>query len=262
MIIPNLTEEMVNTVNETASLNLGLYQYEENWLRQYLIDREYYPENSTLVMDAIQFKMDDCENPHTTDFENAVMLYESLEKSIAPFVAASGGFWTALVHANLPYMRYRWPLGDDEASQIKTLEEHYLMNWNPSRRERSRNGLSRLWWIVYLTVDEKSEDRYALTREVMRYQDVMSGILDRDQFNRFMAMSFAKVLLKERDSGNPLNRKEIRALMKHVSVLDRSIIIYAMDEDSMVSKLEQYLTWYRKTDIHMEEVSRVLVFGS
>ena len=130
------------------------------------------------------------------------------------------------------------------------------MDWTPSRRERERNGLCRLWWIVHLTVspdDPSLSDKYELTREIMSRQDIMANILDRDQFNPMLTRCFAKILMKERLADRPLSRKEIRALMKHIFVLDRAIILYSLTEERIIEKLTDYLKWYRSLDVHLED---------
>ena len=256
MIIPNLTEEMVETILDNAEDNLERYQYEDSWLMSFLLDMGYRPEDSRMSLKPINFVLDNPDDPSKTDYENAVVLYEATSKDMGVFLASSGAFWNAMVHSNLDYMRYRWPLKDSEEDQLKLIQSRYLMKWSPSRRERERNGLSRLWWIVHLTVspdDSSIPDKYALTREIMSSQDIMTNILDRDQFNPMLTRCFAKVLMNERLQERPLNRKEVRALMKHIFVLDRAILIYSLSEDRIVSKLESYLSWYRSVNNHLEE---------
>lgn len=256
MIVPNLTEEMVETILEHAGENLERYMYEDSWMMDFLKELDYRPEDSRLCLAPFKFDFSSPDDPSKTDYNNAVMLYEATLKDMAVFVAASGAFWDAMVHANLEYMRYRWPLVGDSEKDLKTIEARYLMEWVPSRRERERNGLSRLWWIVYLTVspdDESLPDKYALTREIMSNQDIMANILDRDQFNPAVTRCFAKLLMNERLAGRPLSRKEVRAVMKHIFVLDRAVIIYAFSEEKLISKLTEYLGWYRQEGIHLED---------
>ncbi len=255
MIIPNLTEEMVETLCQNADANLDSYRDDNAWMVSFLKKMEYSPDDTHVVVDRMVFDYSHPEKPSSTDFTNAVILYEGTTKTVSDATAASGGFWNAMIHANLEYMRYRWPLEGSDKEQIKTLENRYLMSWEPSRRERERNGLSRLWWIVHLTVsdDPSLPDKYALTREIMSKQDIMANILDRDQFNPKLTKAFAKILLREREAGNPLDRRETRALMKHVFVLDRAIIIQALNEEKITEKLTEYLEWYRSVGIHLEE---------
>ena len=256
MIIPNLTEEMIETIMDNAEDNLDAYLYDDSWLSSFLAEKGYRPEDSRLSLNAFKFDCSNPEEPSKTDYSNAIMLYETTSKDVAVFLASSGAFWTALVHANLDYMRYRWPLDGKTEEMMKTLNSRYLMQWTPSRRERERNGLSRLWWIVHLTVspdDDTLPDKYALTREIMSRQDIMTNILDREQFNPMLTRCFAKLLMKEREAERPLIRKEVRAVMKHIFVLDRVIILYALSEDKIVSKLTEYLNWYRSVDVHLED---------
>ena len=242
MIIPNLTEDHVEAINDGLENNILNYKYGEvGWYEEYLEKMGYRLENRISVGN---FKLiTDCaEKESSTDLENAIRLFEALEFMLTPAVASSGGFWTAMVHSNMDYMAFRWPAEEDTESRVRT---RYLMSWNSSRRERERNGMSRLWWAVYLTEDKKLDDRYMLTRELFSNQDLLTNVLDRESFNRTVTHAFMKFLIKEREGGRELKREEIRAAMKHVFTLERSIILTALSEETLESKLHEYMSWYR-----------------
>lgn len=250
MIIPNLTEDQVDTINDGIEQNLLNYRYgEQGWYEQYLESMGYRLENKIAIGN---FKMiTDCtDKESSTDFDNAVILYEALESTITPAVASSGGFWTAMVHANMDYMTFRWPAEEDTENRVRS---RYLMSWAPSRRERERNGMSRLWWAVYLTENKELGDRYILTRELFSNQDLLANVLDRESFNRDVTHALMKFLIEERENNATLNRKETRAVMRYIYTLDRSILIFALSQDTLKGKLHEYIAWYRKSNNHLNE---------
>ena len=250
MIIPNLTEDQVEAINDGFEENILNYKYGENgWYEQYLEKMGYRLENR-IAIQSFRLITDCADNESSTDFENAIILYEALESTITPAVASSGGFWTAMVHSNMYYMAFRWPAEEDTEKRVRA---RYLMNWSPSRRDRERNGMSRLWWAVYLTEDKGLDDRYLLTRELFSNQDLLTNVLDRESFNRDVTHALMKFLISERENGTELGRSEIRAVMKHLFTLDRSIVLFALDEATIESKLHEYITWYRGSKDHLND---------
>lgn len=250
MIVYNFTQDELEAIWNGIEENETKYVTEtSNWIGEYLQSKGYNPTSSRIFIHRIDYETD-YQNPSSTDFVNAVKLYENLDNDVAPYVAASGAFWTAMVHSNLEYMQYRWPLGENPSKRIA---ERYLMQWSPSARELERNGLSRLWWAVHLTIDNSLEDKYELTRELMSNQDLMTNVLDREPFTPEVTKAFLKVMIKNKVAESPLKRAEIRALMKYVFILNRSIIIYSLREEKMMSLLEDYLNWYRKRNHLLEE---------
>lgn len=252
MIIPNLTEDQVESINDGFEDNLLNYRYgENNWYIDYLEKMGYHFENNIAINN---FKMiTDCtDKESSTDYDNAIILFEALETTITPAVASSGGFWTAMVHSNMDYMAFRWPVEVDTENRVKT---RYLMNWNSNRRERERNGMSRLWWAVYLTEDKSLDDRYLLTKELFSNQDLLTNVLDRESFNRGVTHAFMKFLISEKENGTALDRKETRATMRYLFTIERSTMLFALSEETIESKMREYISWYRKSAHHLEEVT-------
>jgi len=254
MIVLNLTEDELEALTDGIEENMEHYENgESGWIRDYLVSKGYDPQNSRIFIKTIEFNTDEVE-PADTDFDNAVALFEALDKDVAPYVASSGAFWTAMTHANMEYMAYRWPVDPDKEVEEKKeyIEEKYVMKWTTSRRERRHNGLSRLWWIAYLTVDETSDDikkKYELTREIVGNQELFNQILDREAFNPLISKSLLMAIREERLAGTEVKRDEIRALTRYIFTMDRSIMIYSLSSDELVKRFREYLRWYRERSL-------------
>lgn len=94
------------------------------------------------------------------DFECAVALYEAY-KSITPIMAQDERLWTYLSHVELfTYLKKRWQIPDDSAKQDNFIRDH----WFKGTRGLIRSSLIGLWWAVYCTVDDSSENKYELTK--------------------------------------------------------------------------------------------------
>ena len=95
------------------------------------------------------------------DFESAIALYEAYPNLI-PLQASDRSFWTYLAHADLfSYVKNRFPNIKDKEGY----DNQYIWNhWFTFKDWVSRHPLASLWWIVYLTIDEESEDKYKYTK--------------------------------------------------------------------------------------------------
>lgn len=247
MLILDLTEDQLDAVFDSIEENKTKYMFEdEDWLEEYLINMGY--QLKQIAVGKFEPITDTADKESSTDLDNAILLYESLKDVITPATATGGGFWTSMAHANMKYMSFRWPITDDSENRIK---ERYLMKWTSSRRERERNGLSRLWWGVHLTIVEKNDDPYLLTRELFSNQDVLSQVLDRDAFSPTVTRAFMRFMISERESGNKLNRNAWRSVMKYIFTLENSVVLFSFDEDTLQKKLHDYYKWYRRLHNHL-----------
>lgn len=152
------------------------------------------------------------------DYENSKNLYENLA-GITPAVASDSRLWTYLTHATFwEYMRSRWPIegvGEHRNPQGRIIDRFFL---NGSNLETlTRNGISRLWWFAYLTVDDESSNRYELLEVLLERQDIATGILERaigsHRSTRLAILRF----LKERESLRK-NEDETRVFLKYINL--------------------------------------------
>ena len=139
----------------------------------YKNDTFEYDERQTLIYPDVAKPEDLLTKIYSlNDLETAISLYEAYP-GLTPLQASDERFWTYLTHADLyPYMIKRWNKHitgkiDDE---IKYISEHWFLK-STSHQELMRHPIAGLWWGVYLSVDEKREDKYELTRILFRQLD-------------------------------------------------------------------------------------------
>jgi hypothetical protein len=103
-----------------------------------------------------------------SDYENAVAFYEA-NRGIPPFIAAEEAFWAYLTHIEyFDFVKKRWNINSTTTKE--TIMKRFFYSGS-----NMDNTLSRLWWAVYLTVDESLEDKYKYTRVLL--QDGNSDLL-------------------------------------------------------------------------------------
>ena len=73
----------------------------------------------------------------------------------------------------------RWMNGSSKSE--KTVVERFFYQ-GISQSSRVRNGIARLWWIAYLTVQDDAvdeDDKWKYTKAIFESQDFVTSILER-----------------------------------------------------------------------------------
>lgn len=185
---------------DIANYSLDKIEIEEN-------GRDIYPLQNIRKNDV---KLD----ASKSDFDNAILLYESIE-SLPPFIASEEALWTYLTHVeHFDYVKERWSINSESSPDL------ILKRFFYSSSVAMDNAVSRLWWGAYLTKDESLDDPYKYTRvllgdgnsdllqnlsksKLFRYPEAVSGIMrffseydDRTDFskvNRFIIQYFNRL---------------------------------------------------------------------
>ena len=132
---------------DIASYSLEKFEIEEN-------GRDVYPLQNVRKDDV---KLD----ASKSDFDNAVLLYESFE-SLPPFIASEEALWAYLTHVeHFDYVKERWNIDSTSSSEL------ILKRFFYSSSVAMDNAISRLWWGTHLTKDETLDDPYKYTRVLL-----------------------------------------------------------------------------------------------
>ncbi|MEQ9426599.1 MAG: DUF6339 family protein [Cyclobacteriaceae bacterium] len=151
------------------------------------------------------------------DADNSIRIYEALDINLT--TASDPRLWTCLTHDIFwDYMKMRWPLVSLDREKMKSrIKDRYHLR-NLSLNNMSRNGMARLWWIAYLTVDEERKDKFELTKVLASRQDLIAGLLERVLgSNENIRRSILQFLLEN----NLYLEKEVkrRDLLKKINLL-------------------------------------------
>jgi len=114
------------------------------------------------------------------DFENAVKIYSLFNPQLSPFEANDERLWVRLTHDQChKYMVKRWMTKSMKSEKV--IEERFFFKGR-SQSARVRNGISRLWWIAHLTVqndEENLENKWRYTRAICESQDFITSLFER-----------------------------------------------------------------------------------
>jgi len=97
----------------------------------------------------------------SADCDSAIALYEAYP-TLTPLQASDRAFWTYLTHVDLfQYVQARFPkVKEPDFDSIPYVYDH----WFCGEDWMYRNPVASLWWFVFLTIDEDSDDKYKYTR--------------------------------------------------------------------------------------------------
>lgn len=98
-----------------------------------------------------------------TEYNNSIKIYESL-KHLPGYILASSSFWLWL-HLEKFYLEVK---SMTDFSNNKTIENTWLLNSSKRRGLLVFGLLSRTFFHVFLTIEEEKEDKYLLTRWVLK----------------------------------------------------------------------------------------------
>jgi hypothetical protein len=150
--------------------------YDSYYSEKFLYD-ERYPKGSTGVFIPFDFELLNPEKGNNYDLENSITFYEKV-KGLNPTIASDPRLWTYLTHVRFfSYMKKRWPIDDIESPKGRIIDRYHLKYLK--LESLTRNGLSRLWWYTYLTIDNNRKDKYELTKILLSRADLAVGILER-----------------------------------------------------------------------------------
>lgn len=225
-----LKQKALDTLEKDIAENIEKYQGTEQWAESYFISKDmpnYYFDTEIEVPDY-QLIIGGPE----TDFQNAKILYEAFSQSINPVQASDLRLWAYLAHIqHWDYMNTRWKIDapdeeDEEADDAQWEEQGeekktsankildrigYRYFFKASRGKAFvRQGISRLFWSVYLTYDADNENPYEYTEYFFSKQDIFTSITERSYArNKILVLA----ALKELKAHPELGRTEIRLFL-------------------------------------------------
>ena len=181
-----------------------------------------------------------------TSLDAAILLYEALPY-LHPLMASYAPFWLYIAHVELvKYMRKRWPnviFNRDGVQNDITSQISYIMDyWFPGMGSSSKTWLPNLWWAVYLTVDTRREDKYALTKILFKQEDLRTRTLGTYTLFRHKPATVATLSFIESHMDSTFNhsfQNRCRYMTKYLNYLGGCRLLSYMDEDFFTEMLNK-----------------------
>ena len=182
------------------------------------------------------------------DFKSAVALYEAY-KTLKPLQAINEQFWVSLCLTDLfPYMRDRWSLRESPDIK-KAIYNHFTFKSHGVMRQ----GLSGLWWLANLTVDEERENKYELTEMLFKNYTL-----------RFIRFGVGKVIqhkeaaigilqyLKDNESKIPSMEAVANGLTSYFNKLGAVKQLSFLDRKFFYNEMASHIEEFKKATTHSE----------
>lgn len=149
-----------------------------------LYDRNKSPFSKDMVFKLIGIEKPEglckkmCEDVKN-EFKCAILLYEAY-KNLTPLQATDERLWIYLAHVDLyEYMVKRWPLTDaysrkkSEGKEVSDdeMKSSFILNHWFGTDGYMRQGISSLWWSVFVSLDMERENPYELTEYLFKRYD-------------------------------------------------------------------------------------------
>lgn len=158
-----MTDEALSTLKAnalTANNYLKTNKNDSQWIRE-IYDGKLYIEKKQKIND-FELKVSPTGDYSEVDFQNSIILYENL-KDLPPYILSDERFWAWLNFEKF----YKVAI---QAMPVKS-NSTFLNHWvyaQGNRRGVFFGVLSRCFYRVALTVGERLDDKYELTRFVIK----------------------------------------------------------------------------------------------
>lgn len=157
-----MTDEALETLKENALLvtnNLKSFPNDSNWLSS-IYSGKLYDEKKYKIPE-FRLKVSEDGDYSKVDFENSITLYESL-KDLPRYILTDERFWAWINFT----VGYQASLQSMSIKSNSTFLDHWLFTQG-TRRGIFFGVMSRCFFRVALTVDERLDDKYELTRFII-----------------------------------------------------------------------------------------------
>jgi len=229
-MIKFITEDMLLTIKSNRKLLFeNVVQSKKQTLAE-AFHNDKIVKDTNIVGETFQLDMSS-DKPELTDLENVKRVYNNM-RSMSVSQASDERIWVAYTLSEfLDYMRYRW-MPDDEVAMMN----RYFFSYSP-KRSLFRNGISRLWWIGYLTYDENRQNKYELTEYVCKKQDNINILLDINFANNpSIVQNTIQALIDAEKEGLEINRDTVRKLSEYINTLGGVYLVDAFSAPIIYEK--------------------------
>lgn len=239
-----LSEDKILTLeNNLEELRDSMLSSQTNeWLKDFFGEENPFIK-SKLYIEDFELDMSD-ESPSKTDFENAKRLFENLK--ITESQACDHRLWLGLSFSKFyDYMVYRY---GKTSSQIKN---KWLFQKKSFKSALFRQGLSMLWWYVYITYDKTNEENpYELTEYAFNNKDFLISIYSRTFCgSRHITKGLIRALRDFEKVVGRVDRTYYNSVIKYLSFLGGAYIIDIMSEKEIYDKCyAELVELYRKNN--------------
>lgn len=203
-----------------------------DWLEEFFKDHKL---QSTSFNFDFELKYDE-KDPKKYDFENAKLIYETLENAnIGPAIIYNNKFFPAFA-LQCGYKYYMTHFLSPK-EHIKSIKGTLLFDGD-ARRSMARNIVGRLYLLVVLSLDKDNENRYEYTEYVLNHPGLRRMVFYTFVDNDVARLAFIRAVIRyERENNTSLSGTKIHRILTHLSCLSNVSHVKIMEE----VEVEDYL---------------------
>lgn len=216
------------------------YEWNEDWFSK------YFGVEGSVLESKIEFEMPEFnydEDYAVSDRENVKIVYESL-KDLTPSQATQERVWAGLSHLQFrDYTYYR--LKEDIKKKNDRRIDSFLFFSHGTKRSLFVHGISRLWWVGYMTYDENNpENPYWLT-DFFTESDfsARATIFFSSNFtsNRNITKGILQALVKLKEHGVSIKRQHFVEANKYLNVVGAVTILDMLSTEEIEQMVGEHL---------------------
>lgn len=216
------------------------YNQDDEWFHDYF-SKEGRVLESTVECDMPEFNYD--ENYSISDRENVKIVYEAL-KHLTPSQATQEKLWAGLAHLQFrDYTFYR--LKEDIEKKNERRINSFLFFRHGTKRSLFVHGISRLWWVGYMTYDEENRDNPYWLTDFFCESDfsARATIFFSSNFtsNREITKGILRALYKLREHGVTIKRAHFVEANKYLNIVGAALILDILTSREIENKVGAHL---------------------
>lgn len=232
-------ETLADLRNNYQEYKQYYYSRDEVWFNQ------YFSESNRILESKIDFvppKMNMDDDYAVSDYANVKILYEALNH-LTEAQATQERLWAGLAHLQLrDYSFYRM----QEDINLKNDKRINTSLFYPYGIKRSLfvHILARLWWVGYMTYDDKNENPYWLTdffterafssRSLLHFSNDFTA-------NKTISQGLLKSLYNLQQNGLQIKREHFVEANKHLNVVGGATILDLLTVDEVEKMIRTHL---------------------
>ena len=238
MRIEFLRENALESLRENIAHNYKSYFNRTNeWIYEFYTDESPFVDSGIVVQDFKLAISADKNKPHTTDVENAKILYSAMV-NLTEVQAGDERLWSGLAHGQLwNYMQYRWHSGNKKSTEQNIKSRFFFAQ--DARRSLFVNSLSKLWWICKLVYDEKRQNPFELLSFFERDFTTKVLMFPSSNFSssHIVTRAMISVFKEYQDEGFEILRPLWEDVLKYINAIGGTYILDYFTEEEISDKV-------------------------
>lgn len=180
-------------------------------------------------------------NPNEGEFHNAVNLFELFKHNKIGNAIIYNEKFAAGFLLTFGYEYFFW--ASDLAAETRVSATFFFNHRKGLRQALARNLLTRLYKVVEMTIDERSKDKYELTKFVFDNPALRRIVYYPNMDGQKTSRAFIKAIKiwKDKNPDAPITMKLFEKVRLQYSALAHVNMIECMDEENVVSYVLSFL---------------------